>query len=283
MADETGRQNLGRVGIIEMDPATGCSTLAASSASAGGLLIACPVDWPRFTSVMGTLRRRSLFDAIQSADAPSRGEDAASCDAHAAVGSPGAAGNGASTPLRDELLALPENARGEAARVHIGRMLAKTLGYPEGRTVPQDTGFFDLGLDSIWRWTWPAELSVAFAVNLRVAEVFNNSRVTALADHVARRSGGTGERRGEAGRPRPRRFPSALPRRSPDRRLCPRRRDSPLCPPQRDKRPRHLSHLRRPPSRSRSSVWLAASPAPTPSTNSGICCAKAATRGTGAG
>ncbi|HXR69800.1 SDR family NAD(P)-dependent oxidoreductase [Actinocrinis sp.] len=187
MADETGRQNLGRVGIIEMDPATGCSTLAASSASAGGLLIACPVDWPRFTSVMGTLRRRSLFDAIQSTDAPSRGGDAASCDAHAAVGSPGAAGNGASTPLRDELLALPENARGEAARVHIGRMLAKTLGYPEGRTVPQDTGFFDLGLDSIMAVDLARELSVAFAVNLRVAEVFNNSRVTALADHVARK------------------------------------------------------------------------------------------------
>ncbi|HEU5356293.1 MAG TPA: SDR family NAD(P)-dependent oxidoreductase [Actinocrinis sp.] len=187
MADEAGRQNLGRVGIIEMDPATGCSTLAARSARPGGLLIACPVDWPRFTTVMGTLRHRALFEDVQRAEGAPRDEGAAISDAGAIAGSNGDAANGASTPLRDELLALPENARGEAARVHIGRILAKTLGYSEGRAVPEDTGFFDLGLDSIMAVDLARELSVAFAINLRVAEVFNNPRLSALADHVARK------------------------------------------------------------------------------------------------
>ncbi|HZU55353.1 MAG TPA: SDR family NAD(P)-dependent oxidoreductase [Actinocrinis sp.] len=189
MADEAGRQNLGRVGIIEMDPATGCSTLAAHSASPGGFLIACPVDWSRFTTVMGTLRRRALFDEVKGAGGELEAVAAVGTTGAAAGanGSTGAAGAGASTPLRDELLALPENARGEAAAVHIGRMLAKTLGYPEGRAVPPDTGFFDLGLDSIMAVDLARDLSVAFAVKLRVAEVFNNPRLTALSEHVARK------------------------------------------------------------------------------------------------
>ena len=189
MADEAGRQNLGRVGIIEMDPATGCSTLAARSASPGGFLIACPVDWSRFTTVMGTLRRRALFDDVRDAGGALGADVAVGATgvAAGADGSTGAAGAAGSTPLRDELLALPENARGEAAAVHIGRMLAKTLGYPEGRAVPPDTGFFDLGLDSIMAVDLARDLSVAFAVKLRVAEVFNNPRLTALSEHIAKK------------------------------------------------------------------------------------------------
>ncbi|MCX4748871.1 SDR family NAD(P)-dependent oxidoreductase [Kitasatospora sp. NBC_01287] len=167
MADEAGRRNLARMGLGEVDPATGCTSLTAATPTASALLLACPVDWPRFLEVIGAGRPRALFAEVTD-------------DAR-----PGAAGVG--SPLRGELLALPEGARVAAARAHVGRQLGAVLGYVEGRAVPEDVGFYNLGLDSIMAVDLAREVSTAFSVELRVAEIFSYPTVSQLAELIATR------------------------------------------------------------------------------------------------
>ncbi|MDH6120729.1 acyl transferase domain-containing protein/acyl carrier protein [Kitasatospora sp. GAS204A] len=168
MADEAGRRNLARMGLGEVDPATGCTSLTAATPNAAALLLACPVDWPRFLEVIGAGRPRALFAELA---------ERAATEAPPSVGS----------PLRGELLALPEGARLAAARVHVGRQLAAALGYAEGRAVPEDVGFYNLGLDSIMAVDLARELAEAFAVELRVAEIFSYPTVGQLAELIAAR------------------------------------------------------------------------------------------------
>ncbi|GAA4850003.1 SDR family NAD(P)-dependent oxidoreductase [Kitasatospora terrestris] len=165
MADEDGRRTLARMGLADLDGTTGCSVLTAATPGGSGQVLACPVEWPRFLEVMEASRARALFAEVAA-------EDAA----------------GAQLPaLREELLALPEQARAAAAAVHVGRTLAAVLGHAEGHTVPPGTGFYNLGLDSIMAVDLARDLSLAFAVDLKVADVFNYPTVEQLSALVAAR------------------------------------------------------------------------------------------------
>ncbi|GAA1905945.1 hypothetical protein GCM10009716_14870 [Streptomyces sodiiphilus] len=185
MADEEQRRNLARMGITGMTAEAGCATLTAQAPGPGAHVLAAAMDWPRFTEVMSTVRQRPLFADLAPGAAPAAGtRDADGENAAADTGSTGEAVPAA----RAELLALPAGiARTEAALGSVGRLVADSLGHAEASDVPVDTGFFDLGLDSITAVDLSRELSLAFGLRLKVGDVFNHPTVSALAEFVAAR------------------------------------------------------------------------------------------------
>jgi acyl transferase domain-containing protein/acyl carrier protein len=169
MADAAGRQDLARMGVGALTPQSGCASLSASVPSGGPMLVACPVDWPRFVEVMESRRRRALFSEVMpraSGPAPVK----------------------ASAPsLLTGLLALPESARAGSARVHVGRMVAGILGHADARSIREDAGFFDLGLDSIMAVDLTRELADAFGLELKATDIFDHPTIASLAEFVVSR------------------------------------------------------------------------------------------------
>ncbi|WP_306192441.1 SDR family NAD(P)-dependent oxidoreductase [Streptomyces sp. MK5] len=186
MADADKRRDLARMGIVEMTAAEGCATLAATAPGPGALLVACPMDWQRFTEVMSTVRRRPLFDALLADDAAGTGPQQ-----DGAAGPAGAPASGLSDeevpPARAEVLAAPESARPAVAQGHAARIIAVTLGHDDASDVPQDTGFFDVGLDSIMAVDLARDLSLAFGIRIKVADIFNHPTITELSQYIAER------------------------------------------------------------------------------------------------
>ncbi|MFE9422259.1 SDR family NAD(P)-dependent oxidoreductase [Kitasatospora sp. NPDC006697] len=164
MADAAEREQLARLGVGALDARTGCASLVTPAAGPARLLVACPVDWPRFTAVTAVRRRRPLFDAL-APQAPAAVEQAR----------PAAAAG---------LLALPEKARPGAARARVARMVATVLGHPEGHQLREETGFFDLGLDSIMAVDLERDLTAEFGVPVRVSDIFDHPTVAALSAHL---------------------------------------------------------------------------------------------------
>ncbi|HSV68388.1 MAG TPA: SDR family NAD(P)-dependent oxidoreductase [Mycobacteriales bacterium] len=171
MAGAAARQNLARLGVDAIEPAAGCASLAAAGPGGAPVLVVCPVRWARFTEVMASRRRRALYDEVLP--------DGVLPD--------GVLPGGARPAERAALLALPEGARAHAARRHVGRRLAAILGYDEGASVREDTGFFDLGLDSIMAVDLTRELSADYGVELTISDAFDHPTVTALAELVVAR------------------------------------------------------------------------------------------------
>ncbi|MFF4059560.1 SDR family NAD(P)-dependent oxidoreductase [Streptomyces sp. NPDC001668] len=197
MADEAGRAALARTGVGALTPQTGTGGFVTPAPGAEPLLIACPVDWPRFTEVLAVRRRRPLFARMAPAAgaagpdasmAGSAGPDAEVTAAPATAPEPAPATTPASTPssapAAAAVLAQPERARPAAARDHVRTTLAAILGHDDARAVRDDLGFFDLGLDSVMAIDLERELSAAFGVEVRVADIFDHPTVTELAEHT---------------------------------------------------------------------------------------------------
>ncbi|MGW6913935.1 SDR family NAD(P)-dependent oxidoreductase [Kitasatospora sp. NPDC054939] len=178
MADEEKRRKLARMGLAELTPAQGTAALAAAAPGEGAHLLACAMDWARFVEVVSTVRRRPLFARLVPPTAPG------------AAGAAGTAGPGTAAapaeeaPGRIRLLALPEGVRAAAARTEVAALLAAVLGHADAGAVPERTGFFDLGLDSIMAVDLARDLSEAYGLRLDVADVFNSPTVSDLAAAV---------------------------------------------------------------------------------------------------
>ncbi|MDW4905794.1 SDR family NAD(P)-dependent oxidoreductase [Streptomyces sp. ADMS] len=171
MADSASLDTFARVGVGALDAATGRAALTGAAPGDSGHIVVCPLDAPRFRTVMAGVRPRGLFDAepvAAGAAAVSEPSDAVPLE----------------PSVKDELAALPERTRAGAARTHVARILATQLGHADAAAVRHDAGFFDLGLDSIMAVDLVNRLSHAFEVVLRTADVFDHPTVTQLADHL---------------------------------------------------------------------------------------------------
>ncbi|MFI2437078.1 SDR family NAD(P)-dependent oxidoreductase [Streptomyces sp. NPDC018693] len=178
MADGAAREQYARLGVGALDAEAGCAALTARAPGAAGYLVACPLDVDRFTHVMSGLRPRGLF-APDAATAPE--PDAAQTTRTGGATSP----ERAPEPyIGAELAALPQAARPDVARGHVARILAGVLGHDDPAAVRRDTGFFDLGLDSIAAVDLVTRLAESFGVTLAVADVFDHPTVTRLATHL---------------------------------------------------------------------------------------------------
>lgn len=166
MADAASRDTFARVGVGALDAGTGRAAMTAEVPGGSGHLVVCPLDGPRFRSVMSQFRPRGLYSA---------GADPAGAPGVAVPPEPS---------VTAELAALPERARAEAARGHVARLVAAQLGHDSAHAVRDDAGFFDLGLDSIMAVDLVNRLSQAFGVALQAADVFNHPTVGELAGHL---------------------------------------------------------------------------------------------------
>ena len=167
MADAVARDGLARIGVGAFTPASGCASFTAAAQVGAPLVVACPVDWPLFSEVMATRRRRPLFADV----APPRQLRSTSDVSSAAPGDAA-------------LLMLSEQARPAAAREHVGRLVAAVLGHTDGHAVREDTGFFQLGLTSIMAVDLRRRLSATFGVELRISAIFDHPTVAELAGHI---------------------------------------------------------------------------------------------------
>jgi acyl transferase domain-containing protein/acyl carrier protein len=176
MADDESRRLFARLGVGALSAEAGRAALTAEAPGPAGHVVACPLDTARFAQVMSALRPRGLFAGLFT------GLDA---------GSPsGAPGLDAAAPVKRErsvvaeLAALPERARDGAARAHVRRLVAGQLGHDDPEAVPDDTGFFELGVDSIMAVDLVSRLADAFGVALVPADVFDHPTVAELAAFV---------------------------------------------------------------------------------------------------
>ncbi|MDJ0463793.1 type I polyketide synthase [Streptomyces sp. H27-C3] len=168
MADSASRDTFARVGVGALNAAAGRAALTGQASDGSGHLIVCPLDLTRFLPVMSRIRRRGLFAGAPTADgAPAQVSDIPREPSIAA-----------------ELTALPERARAGAARGHVARIVAAQLGHDSAKAIGDDTGFFDLGLDSIMTVDLVARLSQAFGVAVLAADVFNHPTVARIAQHL---------------------------------------------------------------------------------------------------
>ncbi|MEU5416128.1 SDR family NAD(P)-dependent oxidoreductase [Streptomyces clavifer] len=167
MADSASRDTFARVGVGALDAATGRAALDGRAPDGSGHLIVCPLDTSRFLTIMSRFRRRGLFGVAAVAE-----------------GAPAGAVIRQEPSVTGELAALPDRARAGAARGHVARIVAAQLGHDSARAVGDDTGFFDLGLDSIMAVDLVGRLSQAFGVVLLTADVFNHPTVSRMAEHL---------------------------------------------------------------------------------------------------
>lgn len=161
MADDASREKFARLGVGPLSPAAGRAALLAHAPSPSGHAVVCPLDLPRISRVMSGLRPRGLFST-----------DPGPADAPEAPRGPSVAGELASLRPRD---------RAPYVRAQVRSMVALQLGHDDPGSVREDTGFLDLGLDSIMAVDLAERLSQAFAVDFQVADVFNHPTVAELS------------------------------------------------------------------------------------------------------
>ncbi|WP_027487387.1 type I polyketide synthase [Allorhizobium undicola] len=162
MADAAARATFERLGVSALDAGAGIAALTATSPRPGSELIACDVHWDRFRDVIGSRRKRGIFDNL--------GEKARMNISH--------------SPAATAILSLPLKARAAAAREEVRKIVAAILGFADGAAVQNDVGFFDLGLDSIMAVDLAQAISAAFEIDLSAAAILDNASVTSLAAHV---------------------------------------------------------------------------------------------------
>jgi len=178
MVDAASRQLFARMGVGAIEERAGLGCFGVQSAAAQ--LIACAVDWPRFSAVMYSVRPRALFRDLAQAQgpAPAAGSGAIT---EPLVSAPAAQTH---TVLLGSLRELPEQAR--LARVHreVEDRLARILGHADARGLREHAGFADQGLDSIMAVDLVQDLGEAFGFELKVSDIFAHPTVEELSAHI---------------------------------------------------------------------------------------------------
>ncbi|MFE3461855.1 SDR family NAD(P)-dependent oxidoreductase [Nocardiopsis aegyptia] len=169
MAGEQARAELAATGLRDITPAQGGAALTARGPCGDPHALVCPVDWDRFTRVMATRRERPLFSEVASS-----GEGDRTAPARAAA----------------RILAAPERTRLDEARRYTAGVVADILGHADARALRTDTGFYDLGLDSVMAVDLVQRLSAELGLTVEISEVFDHATIERLAAHLHDRIAG---------------------------------------------------------------------------------------------
>ncbi|WP_017614008.1 type I polyketide synthase [Nocardiopsis salina] len=170
MTEDRDREALSRMGLSSLSPDQGCAALTPSPGGSSAHILVGAVDWPRFTEVIGATRRRKLFQEV----APDYADTAQPAE-----------------PVARRIRQLPERARLAAAQEHIGHVLAGVLEHDDPGEISLNTGFHDLGLDSIMAVDLVRGLSDSWGTQVPVTDVFEHPTVEELAAHLIARLEGT--------------------------------------------------------------------------------------------
>jgi polyketide synthase 12 len=159
-ADDPGQHDLRRRGLEPLDPKLAIAALQQGLDHGDTNLIVANVDWSRFAPSFAAARARPLLDEIPEAKAALEGS--ASSD----------------EPDDARLIArLRPLSEVERARAMVGLVLGETaavLGYHDATRLDANTGFVDLGLDSLMAVEVRRRLHRATGLNLPATLVFDH-------------------------------------------------------------------------------------------------------------
>ncbi|MFV8754835.1 type I polyketide synthase [Nannocystaceae bacterium ST9] len=163
MADERLREYLAQRGLAAMDPKVAIEALAEAIGGGDANLVVADVDWPRFRGSFAATRRRPILDELVEAE-------------------PGLAGGEQTREFVERLRGAPERERPGLLLDRVLSEVASVLGFPDTSQLGPDTGFGDLGLDSLMAVELRQRLQAATGLKLPATLAFDHptpSRVAA--------------------------------------------------------------------------------------------------------
>jgi polyketide synthase 12 len=159
-SDDPSQHDLRRRGLEPLDPKLAIAALQQAIDHGDTNLIVADVDWARFAPSFAAARARPLLDDIAEAKAALEGSDSSS------------------EPDDARLLARLRNlSESERLRVLVNLALAETaavLGYHDAARLDANTGFVDLGLDSLMAVEVRRRLHRETGLNLPATLVFDH-------------------------------------------------------------------------------------------------------------
>ncbi|MFV8754836.1 type I polyketide synthase [Nannocystaceae bacterium ST9] len=134
MVDEQARDHLAQRGLRFMTPSVAIEALAQALDCGDASVVVADVDWPRFIASFSASRRRPVMAELDPARSELHGEAEAEPER---------------APLLAELLDVAERERPQHVLSRVLAQVAAVLGIADSSALDPDTGFTDLGLDSL--------------------------------------------------------------------------------------------------------------------------------------
>ncbi|WP_406330722.1 type I polyketide synthase [Streptomyces sp. NBC_00203] len=170
---DADRDRIARSGFLPLSSEQGLDLFDAALAADTPVLVPVPVD-PAVLAARTNLPHL-LRGLVRT---PVRGRNTRQAAAGTAGRSSGAPG------LRDELLALPADARADRVLDLVRTRIAAALGHPDPRTTDVGQAFRELGFDSLSSTELRNTLASATGLRLPATLVFDHPNPRALADHL---------------------------------------------------------------------------------------------------
>ncbi len=168
IASESDRDTFSRGGLRPLPSAFALDAQARLIAAGATSAVVADVDWNTLVPLYEARRSRPLIHALATADVVPAAPETAAPD------------NTALTALRD---AAPGD-RDERVRHLVRGEVAAVLGYASGEGIPDNRGFFELGLDSLMSLELKRRLEAAVARPLPGTLTFNYPNVASLSDFL---------------------------------------------------------------------------------------------------
>jgi acyl transferase domain-containing protein len=159
-ASETTDAFLDAIGLLPFATAAGFAIMESLLAAGASAPVVANVDWANFLPLQELRGPRALFDAVRPTVLPS-------------------------APTRSALAALPAVERRDAAIAAVARLAAAAMGYEQDAVLPEQEGFFRLGMDSIMAVRLQAALQRELGVAIPPTAVFEHPTAQALGTHLA--------------------------------------------------------------------------------------------------
>ena len=151
---------LDAIGMRPFSYASGFAIMEALLASGSAAPVVADLDWTKFLPLQELRGPRAFFDAVRPSAAAAASE-------------------------QSRLAALPPLERREVAIAAVARLAAGVLGYQDSEALPEDEGFFGLGMDSIMAVRLQAAVRRELDVAITPTAIFEHPTARALGAHLA--------------------------------------------------------------------------------------------------
>jgi len=159
-ASEATDAFLDAIGMRPFSYASGFAVMEALLAAGAAAPVVADIDWTKFLPLQELHGPRAMFDAMRPSAAGSASEQSA-------------------------LAALPTQERREVATAAVARLAAGVLGYQDAEALPEDEGFFRLGMDSIMAVRLQQAVQRELGVIVKPTAIFEHPTARALGAHLA--------------------------------------------------------------------------------------------------
>ena len=168
MADESTRANLARLGIDSLDPTVALDVLGHAINSPHAGWVVSGANWQKLSEVFNHRHPVHLFDDLWSLPKV-----------------PAVEPGGEKTSLEKELMSLDRDAKHRYLINLVVTTTANVLGHSDTKKVDPESGFFDLGLDSIGSIELNAKLKRATGLTLEATSTFDYPSPESLGLYIA--------------------------------------------------------------------------------------------------